>query len=983
MADRGVALRSRHAPVQTCLAVFGLVVLSLSACAFPWGDSGPKLDPRDGAFAPVTIAPTNDGVQWGVPLEGGPIRALFIAPRFALRDAAALARRIDLRADCVALWDATHLGQPAPNERAIPGTSEEETLADLRDKLDRKVDVIVAANFDFGVLPQDAFHLLADKVRSGAGLVLAHHRHTLPDSLKGFLDELEPDPAGAIVTHGIGEQLTAEWKSGLGFVQCGTIGAGRVVEMDYQDDFPQTHCLIPALVNPSLAEPEDFDAYLSLAARALRWAAGRDVAVTVANVRAKPAPRPEDVQIPPGLETMVDANLPAGVTMFHPFELELSAPADRTYIVRTGVRQRGRGQAPVTIAQTRDPLRKGAQSHEFYVVAGAGEYWLDVWLLDDGKVAEWYSQAIAIDTWPSIADLALSKPSVLPQDSVGITFTMPARERPCIAFARATDPFGRLVAERHQPVPPDTAIVKIGLGLADLLGGIVKVEVFVSDRDLPQMPEWDTRICAYAYKYLPVRAPTPADTFEIVAASGAPNEFNARANFRGLSKIGITTTALPAAEESLRTAQWLGLRTIPIVTSYQSHPSPAPATARVPCLNDPAFIESEQAYLKGMAQIVRDYAAPAVSLGDDNALTIASDDVCRCPNCLAGFREYLRKRYADLAAMDRAWGASYETWDAIAPPTLQEARAASRYAPWIDFRLYMDSVFLNAHTAARAVVRTVDTRARCGLTTNNGYPELYAGHDWAALASQLDLVATRPDLRVLDIVRSSRGAASLAGIEVLADAQPDGLRWYPWCAVLHRAQSVWWPDITAGTANVRGVVGVDSLGNSVPFAPEFFAESAALGSGLARLWLKSKPLHADVAIYTGRASAWLNEIDNQFGASSAESEAAFAGALRALGYAFDFVTPSRVEKDALSGYRALVLPMARALGDAEVTAIRSFAAAGGCVITDVAPGAFDEHGVARESPPLAEVFGVRYAKASAAGGAAPALVELTIADSRA
>ena len=959
--------------------VFFCVVLS--AGAFPLGKSSPKLDPRDAAFAPVEIAPLQGGVQWGVPLDGGPLRVLFIAPRFALRDAAELAHRLEMRVETVALWDATHLGRPEFFPREIPGTSVEEVLGDLREKLDKKLDVIVAANFDFSVFPPEAFGALAEKVRGGTGLVLAHHRHTLPDAMKTFLEELAPDPNGAIVTHGLGETLTAEWMTGLGFVQSGTIGEGRVVEIDYQGEWPLTHCLIPALTNPLLAEVEDFDIYLSLAARATRWAAGHDVPVTVAGVHEKPMPGPEAEQIPPGLDEMVEANLPAGTSMFHAFQLDLSAPADRTYTVRTGVRQRGRGQPPVTITQTRDPLRKGSQTHEFYVVAGAGDYWLDVWLIDGDKIVEWYSDAITIDAWPNISDVALSKSSVLPQDSVGITFTMTAGNRPCIALARATDSYGRIVSERHQPIPPKTALVQLGMGFTDLIGDSLKIEVFVSDRDMPEMPEWDTRTCAYAYKRLPVRANVSIDSYAVVTDVTGSVEFNARAVYRGLAASGFDTATFPATEETMRVLTSSGLRTIPQVTTYYPYQS-APSDVRAPCLTDPNFIVSEQAHLKGMAQIVRDYPTAAISLGEGNALSWIGEDLCRCPNCTAGFGEYLRKAYADLGAMNRAWGTSYESWDTITPPTAQQARESKRYAPWIDFRSYMDSVFVNTHAAARGLVRMADPRARAGIAVTTT-EELFTGYDWAALASRLDMLSAPADPRITEIVRGARAPSALAGIELPLDASPEMLRRLPWYAVLHRSQSVWWPDVTASTVNVPVLVGVDPLGNAVPFAPEFLAESSDLQHGLARLWLKSTPLHSDVALYTSRTSAWLNHIDAQFGVDSASAERAYAVALNALGYAFDFVSQDTVEKGGLSGYRALILPMVRAMGDAEISAIRSYAASGGCVIADVAPGAYDEHGAPRETPPLSEVFGVRYAKPSGASGVSTALVELDMDDAKA
>lgn len=968
-----------HNPSRRTYFLLGILVygfLGAAAIAFPWGESD-KLDPRDAAFAPVAIGPVSGGVQWAVPLEGGPIRVLFIAPRFALRDAAELAHRLEMRVETIPLWDATHFGRPEAFPRAIPGTSTEEVLKDFLDKIDKKVDVIIAANFDFAALPPEAFAALTEKVRMGTGLVLAHHRHTLPDTLKAFLDELAPDAGGAIVTLGVGETMTAEWMNGLGFVQCGKIGEGRVVELDFQGEFPLTHCLIPALTNPLLAEREDFDTYLSLAARAARWATGRDVPVTIARVSAKPTPGPEEAQIPPGLEDMVDATAPGGASMLHEFTMELSAPADRNYTVVTGVRKRGRNQAPITNTLKNSELRRGSQAYDFYVVAGAGDYWLDAWLLDSAKpganVIEWSSHPIKIDSWPNIADLAINKTSVLPQDTIGVTLTMAPRNRPCVAFVRATDAFGRVVAQRHHPIEPEKALVTFGVGVADLLGDTLKIEVFVSDRNMPTMPEWDTRVCAYAYKYLPVRQPFPNDELHVVSDISGSVEFNAQQFYKQLAANGIDAASFPVSEESLRAVVSSGIHALPQVTSYLPYQSQS--LVRQPCLDDPAFLVSEQTHLKSMAQIVRDYPALAIGLGEGNALSAAGEDVCRCPHCVAAFGEYLRKQYADLDALEHAWGVRQQNWDNVQIPTEQQARESKRYAPWIDFRMFMDSVFTNAHANARAVLRTTDPRARCGVAAAPA-DELFAGFDWNTMASRLDLVAVPGDKRLVNIARSARAATSITAVQMPVGMTGNAEQWLPWFSTLHRAQAVWLPESMAGTAHVPLSVALDPMGHLVPFAPQFTAETAALRNGFAKLWLKSTPQRAAIAIYTSRSSAWLNHVENQFSATSADAEREYVNALSALGYTFDFVSAEKIAKGGLSPYRVLILPMARALGDAEVHAIQSFASTGGCVIADVAPAAFNEHGIPRETPPLAELFGVRYTNPSAAAAPTTALVEL-------
>ncbi|MDZ4861716.1 MAG: alpha-amylase family protein [Candidatus Hydrogenedentes bacterium] len=958
-------------------------ILSFTADAgvLPWRDAAKQLDPRDAAFAPVVVTPAAFGVPWGIPLADGPIRVLFVAPRFALRDAAELAARLDVEVVTVALWDAAALGRPDTFPRAIPGTSAEEVLASLHENLDKKIDLIIAANFDFAVLPETALQTITEKVRNGTGLLLAHHRHTLPDALRVFLDEVEEHDAD-VITHGIGEQLTGEWSSGLGFVRAGAVGEGRVVELDLQGERPEYHCLVPSVSNPQVFESEHFDTYLSLAARAARWAAGRDVPTMIDHVESTAIEGPEAVQIPPGLEEMVDANMPPGAALFQPYRLHLRTPADRTYTIRTQVRQPGRGDTPITNTWKNEQLKKGAQTYDFYVVAGAGEYWLDIWLLDKNNVVEWYSEVLTVDGWPNITDFTVQKAVVQTHDSVGLSFVMSARTRPCIALARATDTLGRVVAETHQPIAPDTAYVQLGLKFSDLIGDLLKVEVFVSDRNLPMMPEWDTHLCAYAHRYLSVRSVPQTWRMDIITDTGGSVEFNARTVYGALHKEGFTIAAAPAREESVLALARLGLGVVPLVASYAPEPSDD-STVRVPCLNDPRLIANEQERLTAVMQSVVDYSATAYSLGNSNALTYGNDDVCRAPASLAAFHGYLQKQYGDLDVLNRAWGAAHQTWEGVVPPTLEESRASKNYAGWIDFRLFMDAEFVSAHVRARNVVRAAEPRARAGMRADD-YNTSFAGIDLAALASRMELIAAPADPFLLAQARSDRLAHALTAVTLPREAlDVSALRWLPWFSVLHGAQAVWWPDTSATATHVPPGVSIDPLANPVAYAPEFFEETSALQTGLAALVFRSARTASGIAVYASRPSAWLNEADEQFADTKADPAKALGQVLRDAGYTFDIVTPDQCAKGKLSGYRVLFLPMVRAMSDDEINAIIAFHATGGTVIADVAPGAFDEHGVPRTATELDAVFGVRRVKPSAAGEPVNALVGLSIGPTKA
>src|SRR6185437_5068059 len=81
------------------------------------------------------------------------------------------------------------------------------------------------------------------------------------------------------------------------------------------------------------------------------------------------------------------------------------------------------------------------------------------------------------------------------------------------------------------------------------------------------------------------------------------------------------------------------------------------------------------------------------------------------------------------------------------------------------------------------------------------------------------------------------------------------------------------------------------------------------------------------------------------GDAAREAMWAYERAVTHLGLQPVYLSPEMLVRGELRtrGIRALILPHAIALGANEERAIRAFAAAGGKVIADVAPGAFDAH----------------------------------------
>ncbi len=959
----------RTVPIMlaVCFAV------GVHALDFPWkfsrDASNGRLDPQAVPFTRFSLSDSPEQISWGSPLAGGPIRALFIAPRFALADVRAIADQLEMEPQILAYWDAEHLGRPEDARPPLPGTGTEQLVARLNTLLDRTWDVIVIANVDVTQIPSETFAAITKRVHDGTGLVLAHHRKITSPDYQAFLDALEPAPGADRITQGVGYQLAPEWTNGLGFVQSAQFGTGRVVELDFPGPRPLTHCLIPAITRGLDAEWEHFDTYLSLAARAIRWAASRVPETTIASVEPEPLPTPSAMETPVGLDTDVEGDALDLIRrqLVRPFIVRFAEPLSKRYTIRTRVRRPGRGTPVITMFPD-----IGGTDARVYLVAGTGVYYLDVWLLDGDDVVDWYTEAVVVDAWPVINNLTLNRTTLLSQDTLGLSFTMPPRPRPATVLTRATDPLGRVVAESLVRVPPDTGLVHAGLDLDDLIAGPVKVEVFALDRDAESFSEWDTTHATYAYRYLPVRGLRPDTAFRLIAHIDGSAEYNARRSYRVLANSGIDRAYTQGSETAVAFLAEANLNPVARVAQYTPERI-VNGAVREPCFTDSAWIETETDRLDSLADVVRLAGATRLSLGDGNCLAAGDEPVCQSASAVDAYGSYLRTFYGSRAAAENATDHADQTGDTKA------------YDQWLDFRSFMDSVFVGRHADVRSQLKKLDNRLSVGFTTRPN-PGPYTGYDWRELADALDWIAVPFDPVVVEKVRSYRQIEMNLGLEISSplNALDEGrARWFPWYAALHGISELWLPPVLATSENVVPAPLIAPDGSPISQAPDLFREAQVLSSGVNGLLQTAHRESSGIAIYDSRASYYLDYAENSYGCDTSAAQRRFLSLLRRLGFQCDFVSSRDAVRGGLHGYNVLILPMVRAMADDEVAAIRAFRNSGGCLIADIAPGAYDAHGVPRSSLPLDDLFGVRHVKPPRAGAAAQALVQIDVGGTRA
>jgi len=618
----------------------GLVVLAASVLmALAHFDAAAAASEADSSGL-LDLGAVTPHVKGAKPIEGGPIRVLFVAPRFTLRDVVELGQRIEIRHKTVSLWSWDRLAPETAPEQA------EAALRAIRESLASDVDVVVLGNLDCSILPQDVLASMAEYVKGGGGLLLANARAPVPEPLGACVTNIESVDSASAITEGVGESMTPEWPTSLDFVASGKTGSGRVVVLAYATGRPKTHFLLPELSDPLHARPEYLDVYFSLIARALRWAAGREPGMSIERIDLARPGTPNEGEIPPGLPDAYVKRIKDSVVLpqFQHCTIRFRQPAQKTYVVEAQVRDPSRG---ISIIYPKLPrLEKGQDTYGLDLPLGPGRYFLDLWIKQKTAVVEWHPAVMPIEGWPRIEDLAFSKGFLLPNDAVEASLDVPpdmGRPRACTVWLRAIDSLGRLVSEAYETVPPDGGNVRVRLGFADLIANLVKVEVYVADTDRPPVDPWAKDRAAYGFVYLPVRAPRPLQAYSLAVKADAPAEYNARWFLKTLAGYGFDTACTDGSDEARFVLADLGLRPIPMLES--------PADGGALTAEQERIVEDTVKgfwTIGGACHMVGGTSVPPRGKSENEGLA-----------GLVGFREEMRSKYGDLTALNAAWGSSF------------------------------------------------------------------------------------------------------------------------------------------------------------------------------------------------------------------------------------------------------------------------------------------------------------------------------------
>ena len=885
---------------------------------------------------------------WASRIPGPPVNVALLAARWAAFDTMELARRLEMDVRHQFFDSKTAIANPRTwPYRSQTGIGSLGTGVATRNAVrictDDTLDIIVIGDLAATAIGPRLRSAILGQVRKGKGLVLTGG----DDVLAGWPSDLTANPddslTGAALSAIPWKQIPARLK-GDPPLKGYRYGEGRVLV--FQAEYGRYLSLLPLSDATEGLEGAE-DRLLAFHALAFLAAAGRPLPA-----RRTLSPPQDPVQ--------------AGAAVELP--LEIAGAGYAQALVRV------QDDHDTVLALGSDLFDKSTSRIHLPPLPAMRRYYVDVILQDEAdECVGLASTALDVAPTHAIEDVALSPSKLVHEAAVpmveladGGSLTCRARMVPPPGEAALSlswevrDCFDRLLATATSPVAPDGA-AEAQLGLLPPVTVAHQLEV--------SLASGDTTI---AVKRVPFTVPVPYsyDDFTILMWSYARGELPVRRENRRCYDLGSDMMDLchmhgytdEAAAREYALAARSGERIVPYVTRIAGQS--AEDHSLKPGLFNEAWIEAERASMAICCRQAAPYSPPAYTLGDENYLARGRHEVEVSPESVAAFREWLAGRYENTDALNAVWQTKYGSFDAIDKPMLIEeaAEQTGSFAPWFDFRDFMDTAFARLHERMAGFVRNEDPGAKVGWDGLLSYHWL-AGYDFYKLTRDLELnqVYTSHSLQA-ELVRSFKRPDALTGEwgNAIADKE-DGFGAIAWHNLFKGHNSCWW---------------WTSWGcDYIPFNPDlsvsnmgrwFFDQAREIKSGPGKLLVHATRDHSGIAVLYSQADLFASKLASEMtkGAVGLRWQEDLKGVMHAiedLGYQYQFVAGAQLEEtpECLSEFRVLILPYATCLSDNQVTAVRDFVGHGGLLIADGRAAMLTGNGVVRNERPLDDVFGVR------------------------
>lgn len=828
-------------------------------------------------------------VPWANPYYRGKTRILVLEDWTRLREVVELAQRLDVEYDVVPL---NTDGDRRANFAKMADYEKEMIAA----RLARNPEVVILGALSSKWFPDDTWKLLCDKVAGGMGLVwpgMDPKEERLVELLK---EKLEPPSFlrnGPPLT-----PLAAMLGGSYGSVfSMAASGQGRVIGTACNEHYRRHSALIPSYYTG------DEEYHFALLARLVLWAAKKepDIAVLAQadgdGLAAMQADRTVDILINSRRDAPLDARLDVVVR-------DTSAAWDMFENKRRGVVEIGRQTYSEVSRQTRQ-LRLAPGVNKAPVTLPAlprGTYSVDAHLYDaQNRAIEWDSAFVRVVSNPTIRAMAFDQEAYENGNTAVCTATVDGDAQNARIDWELRDLFNRLLARGSVPLPPGGKTVRVEAPIANALTRVVTLTLkSVRGNDVVQVVRRPTLVKLHRTR-----------DFSYLLYGGIP--------WRD-TELGVTA----AIDGPWATAQArLEAADIDIffwgdVPGFNSH-GPRQVQVRQPCMTDPATRAKVDEYFAQIAPLCQQQEPLGVIATDEWEYMShlwakePAEDLCHSPTCLAGYREFLKKDYGTLDALNREWGTAHKDWSEIEPILAKDAVPRANKSPLIDAWRFNEWKVADFMAFCEQSARKQWPGARVGFSgtrSANGH----GAYDYWRIMNASHMIANYGGV----MPRQSQSFQTPASLVTMWRGYSSNFR-------EPAGELVW----EALASDFDGFANYAWFADFGPFMPDYTQApgARAMGEvyretqqGLSTLLKGARRQTDPIAIHYSQVSAHVAALGlvpkldlNLFEANLTSLTSLLADS----GYQFRYLSSEEIEKGALQtgGFRLLILPMSTAISE--------------------------------------------------------------------
>lgn len=401
-------------------------------------------------------------------------------------------------------------------------------------------------------------------------------------------------------------------------------------------------------------------------------------------------------------------------------------------------------------------------------------------------------------------------------------------------------------------------------------------------------------------------------------------------------------------------------------------------------INTAAARETIAKHARRVAKDAAPYGPVGYTVCDEpNLVTrFSPDEPDEEPENVAEFRVRMKRKYGTLGEYNRRHGTKRASFAEIGPVRLADARKTRNFAEYVEWRNFNVDRWCEALKLMTDAGKAVDPTLRKSLfnsfgqtaASGNDYWKLLtkAGLDFSSEYTAMVYMRRDPIYNFDEFYRSFRPDMRVWGFFGYG-MNGDQIAFAPWWFAAHRYGGITWFSSLGWNYQLLDSPSLALTRDAADLKKTL--EDSRLMDGLGKLLLAYDWAPRTAAIYYSHDSMLVSTL---LGNEKISFEVCEKGPLHDymysrqgaqylledLLYQHDFVAPEQIASVALDGRRILFMPRILALSDAEVDALKAFAARGGKIVADQMPGDYDELGLRRAANPFSpgevEVTGANF-----------------------